>query len=80
MVMTPRNASAKPVWTEWREFRQQARENEFSPTQFSDSERVAYDLDTARITGRENRETYTVDRPIDLLGSNYIDIRTLYNR
>jgi len=80
MVMFRQSASAKPVDAEYLQFRQHARETAYSLAEFSPEEINRYDLETARITGRENPETYEVDRPIDLLGSNYIDIRTLYNR
>lgn len=76
-MMFKRAESAKPVDADWHEFRQTARKTAFSPDEFSETEKVKYDLDTARITGEENPRTYTVDRPIDNLMDNGTDIRTL---
>jgi len=70
----------KPLDSEWHKFRQEARESAFSINEFSDEEINRYNLETARITGKENPRTYTVNRPIDLLGVNGIDLRTLFNR
>jgi len=47
---------------------------------FSDEERVKYDLETARIDGSDNPQTFRVDRPFDFLGLNGLDIRELRNR
>ncbi len=80
MVMFRRSESGKRVDAGYHQFRQEARESAFSINEFSDEEINRYNLETARITGRENPRTYTVNRPIDLLGTNGIDLRTLYNR
>ncbi len=80
MVMFRRSESGKRVDADYHQFRQEARESAFSINEFSDEEINRYNLETARITGRENPRTYTVNRPIDLLGTNGIDLRTLFNR
>jgi len=77
MVMFERSRGSRAVSTDWHEFRLNARRNAYSKEEFSDEENIRYNLDTARITGRENPDTYTVDRPIDLLGTNGIDLREL---
>jgi len=80
MVGFRRSENMKPLDSEWHKFRQEARESAFSINEFSDEEINRYNLETARITGKENPRTYTVNRPIDLLGVNGIDLRTLFNR
>ena len=80
MVSFRRSESMKPLDGEWHRFRQEARESAFSINEFSDEEITRYDLETARITGKENPRTYTVNRPIDLLGVNSLDLRELFNR
>ena len=66
--MFPRSAGMKAVNGEWHRFRQEARQNAYSIEEFGPDERVKYNLDTARITGRENPDTYRYDPAIDLLG------------
>lgn len=75
-----RSPSAKRIDSRWHKARIDARHEAFSVNEFSDSEIARYDLDTARITGQDNPRSYTVNRPIDLLGTNGIDLRTLFNR
>lgn len=72
--------SAKPLDKEWHLMRQKARTTTFSLDEWSDEEILRWDLDTARITGRDNPRTYTYDRTIDTLGENGTDVRTLDNR
>ena len=54
----------KSASAEWRAFRQRARENAFSPEEFSDIERTEYNLDSddrlspAGITGQDNPASY----------------------
>jgi len=63
MVYEKGNA-AKAASNEWREFRERARREAFSPEEFSDSERVRYNLDddarisSANITGQNNPASY----------------------
>ena len=68
--------------SDWHKARQRARETAFNSSLniFSEEEKVKYDLETARIDGSDNPQTYTVNRPIDLLGTNGLDLRTLFNR
>lgn len=59
----------KVVDPEWHRFRQNARENAFSPEEFSDIDRGRYNLDDddpvspAGITGEDNPRTYIGDSP-----------------
>ena len=80
--MFRRGDGAKAVDREWHEKRRMARETTFSLAEWSEQDIERWDLDTARITGRENKRTYTVERPIDSPGTvkNGTDIRTLDNR
>lgn len=79
-MMFKRSESAKPVDSDWHQFRQLARETTRSTDAWSDEDINEYDLDTARITGLENDRTYIWDADIDTLGSNGTDIRTLDDR
>ena len=80
MVTFRESDTGKPLDSEWHEFRQEARENAFSINEFGDEEIVRYDLETARIDGSDNPDTFTGDRPIAILGHEFIDIRKLKNR
>lgn len=77
-----RSGDVKPTQAWWHEGRQRAREQAFNGdlSFFSDEERVKLDLETAQIDGSDNPRTYGINRPIDLLGMNGIDIRELRNR
>jgi len=66
--MFPRSRCLKPIWSEWHESRQEARETAFSINEFGESEKVKYDLDTAGITGQDNIKSYKYRPAIDLLG------------
>ena len=73
---------SKPIDGEWHRKGREAKENTFSLNEWSEQEIIRWDLDTeTRIpTGRENPRTYTTNRPIDTLGENGTDIRTLDDR
>jgi len=77
-----RSNSARAIDKDWHTNRERARKQAFNSSlaMFSEEEIVKYDLETARIDGSDNPQTYTVNRPIDLLGENGIDLRTLFNR
>jgi hypothetical protein len=74
-----RSESAKPVNAEFHKSRQQARETGFNVAQFGDSEIVKYNLRTARINGSDNPHSYRVNRAIDFLDVNGLDVRDLRN-
>jgi len=76
--MFKRGNSQKAVDSEWHEFRHEARKNAFDIQEFGPIDIEKYDLETARITGRENPETYILKRP--LYPQNRIDVRTLRDR
>lgn len=78
--MFPRSDSGKAVDERWHAFRQKAKRIAFSPDEFSEVEKVRYDLDTAGITGRDNPRTFRMMRAMDALNQNGIDIRDLRNR
>jgi len=75
-----RGETAKPVDSRWHEARINARKTAFSVQEFSDEDVIRYDLDTADISGEDNPRTYTVNRPIDLLNENGLDLRRFKNR
>ena len=77
-----RSNDARVTDSDWHKARQRAREAAFNSSLniFSEEERVKYNLETARIDGSDNPQTYTANRPIDLLGVNGLDLRTLFNR
>jgi len=75
-----RGETAKPVDSRWHRARINARKTAFSVDEFSDEDVLRYDLDTAGITGEDNPRTYTVNRPIDLLNENGLDLRRFKNR
>lgn len=81
-MMFRQSKGAKAVDREWHARRREARATAFSLAEFSDQEITRWDLDTARITGRENRKTYTTDRPLDVAGqmNDQVDVRTLDDR
>lgn len=81
-MMFRQGNGAKAIDKEWHAKRRDARENTFSLGEWSEEEIIRWDLDTARITGRENDRTYTVDRPIEAPGTveNGTDVRTLDGR
>lgn len=75
-----RSPGARPLDADWHQQRQRAREQAYSSdlqAQFSDSEIVKYELDTAQIDGSDNPRLYMMQRAIDLLGINGTDVRDL---
>jgi len=78
-MMLRRAEGSRPVDSEWHKERQRARMTAFSTDEFGEIDIEKYDLDTARITGRENSESYTHDRPINTeeTGTNGFDVREL---
>jgi cysteinyl-tRNA synthetase len=80
MVLFRRSESGKKVDQEWHQFRQNAREGAMDIKEFSDSEQLRYNLDTAGITGQDNPRTYTFRRAVDIFGVNGVDVRELRNR
>lgn len=77
-----RSPSARPLDAEWHRERQRARESAFDSSLgiFSDTEIIKYGLQDARIDGSDNPLTWRWNRPLDLFGSNGIDVRTLEDR
>ena len=75
--MFPQSADQKSISGEWHKFREQARRTTYSKDEFSDEEIIRYDLDTARITGRENPRSYKQQPTVDVLGEGGKDIREL---
>lgn len=73
--MFPQSEDLKAVNKEYHKRREEARRNAYSLSEFGEQEIVRFDLDTARITGRENDRTYRKDPAIDLLGERGRDIR-----
>lgn len=53
-----RDNSGSAVWGEWHAERAAARRFAFSLAEFGDIEIETYDLDTARVDGSDNPETY----------------------
>lgn len=81
--MWKRSENLKAVNAEWHLFRENARQIAFSKEEFSDSEQVEFDLDTADITGKDNNRNYQYSRPltsVDGTPNNGTDVRTLDNR
>jgi hypothetical protein len=76
--MFKRDNSQKAVDSEWHEFRHEARTTAFDIQEFGDIDIEKYDLETARITGQENPDTYTWRRPLYPEGP--FDIRKLKDR
>jgi len=76
--MFKRGNSQKAIDSEWHEFRRDARSNAFDIGEFGDIDIERFDLETARITGREKPDTYVFKRP--LYQQNRIDVRTLRDR
>ncbi|QAS68854.1 hypothetical protein HFTV1-gp21 [Haloferax tailed virus 1] len=73
----------RPMDRDWHQERARAREQAYSSdltSQFSESEIVKYELDTAQIDGSDNPRTYIWNRTIDLFGMNGTDVRELRNR
>lgn len=78
-----RSPGVRPVDADWHQERQRAREQAYNSNLssfFSEVEIVKYDLETAQVDGSDNPRTYTIGRPIDLLGVNGTDIRDLKDR
>ena len=78
-----RSPGARAVDADWHEQRQRAREEAYSgnlTAQFSDTEIIKYDLETAQITGEDNPRLYLFRRTIDLFGINGTDVRNLRDR
>ncbi len=80
MVGFAQSEGTKRLSEDWHRFRQRARETATSEKEFSESDQVRYDLDTARIDGSEYGPNFKYDRPLDLLGENGTDVRDLENR
>ena len=80
MVGFARSEHIKALDKRWHEFRQRARETATSEEQFADVDRVRFDLDTARIDGKEFAGNFEYNRPIDILGENGTDVRELDDR
>jgi len=80
MVLFRQSQSGKHVDAEWHEVRALARLTTNSTDEWSDEDIIRYDLDTARITGKENIQNWLINRDIDNLGQNGTDIRTLDDR
>jgi hypothetical protein len=81
--MWARQESLQGINSEWHKNRAEARRTAFSVEEFGDIEQTKYDLDTAGITGADNPQSYTVDRPLNSIDgemNNGTDIRTLNNR
>ena len=77
-----RSNDTRVVDRDWHRGRQRAREQAFnsSLSMFSEIEITKYGLETARIDGSDNPLTFTWNRPLDLFGSNGVDVRTLEDR
>jgi hypothetical protein len=78
-----RSPGAKPTQRWWHEGRQDARERAFSgdlTAQFSDTEIIKFDLETAQITGEDNPRLFKFMPVIDILGISGTDVRELRNR
>ena len=81
--MWARSESLKPVWSEWHKNRINARRTAFSIDEFGDIDITKYDLDTAGITGQDNPESYSYDRPLNGENGtpdNGTDVRSFNNR
>lgn len=72
MVQTTRN-DGRFAWREYYLRRQEAREEAMSEAEFSPIERDTFDLDTARIDGTDNPESFRVDPYGD--GQDEVDYR-----
>lgn len=68
MVTFRRSPSGKAVDQEYHDFRREARQNSMSIGEYGPQEINRFDLETAKITGRDNKRTYEYDPTIDLLG------------
>jgi hypothetical protein len=78
-----RSPGAKPTQAWWHEGRQDARERAFSgdlTAQFSDTEIIKFDLETAQITGAENPRLWKMMPVYDILGISGTDVRPLRDR
>jgi len=75
-----RSPSARVIDRDWHEGRHRARHQYFSIEEASATERVKYDLDTARITGADNPRTWIWRTTIDVFGINGTDVRNLRDR
>ena len=74
-----RSNDTRVVDRDYLQGRQRAREQAFnsSLSMFDEIEITKYGLETARIDGSDNPLTFTWNRPLDLFGSNGLDVRTL---
>jgi hypothetical protein len=78
-----RSPGAKPTQAWWHEGRQDARERAYNgdlTAQFSDTEIIKFDLETAQIDGSDNPRTFKFMPVIDILGVSGTDVRTLRDR
>jgi len=68
-MYSAKSNAAKPADASWHEFRKRARREAFSPEEFSDAERVRFNLDSddrlspAGITGEANPQSYDGSDP-----------------
>ncbi len=78
-----RSPSARPLDRDWHKEREAARKRAYNSdleSQFSDTEIIKYNLETAQIDGSDNPRLYMWRRAIDLFGINGMDIRELRDR
>jgi len=80
MVLFRQSPSGKRIDSEWHTRRHQARTTTINLNQWSDEDIIRWNLDTAGITGRDVKRTYTLKRPYDTLGENGFDVRQLPDR
>jgi hypothetical protein len=80
MVKMSRTESGKRIDERWHRFRENARRTAVDEAEFAPSDRIHYNLDTARITGKEYPETFQYSRPLTITLDNTIDVRDLRNR
>jgi hypothetical protein len=78
-----RSPESRPIIADWHKSRQAARERAYSgdlEAQFSNTEIIKYDLETAQITGEDNPRLFIFNRAIDVFGVNGTDVRNLRDR
>lgn len=59
-----RDSTGSPVWAEWHKQREKARRESMDVSEYTAGEIEAYDLDTARIDGSDNPDTFRTE-PFD---------------
>lgn len=60
-MMHHRSTSGSAIWRRWHEERELARRHSYSTDEHSAEEIERYDLDSARIDGSDNPETFRTD-------------------